>query len=182
MPLQVELRSRVETIRGLFDLMAVFERTKKRAMGRGSVRRFDEAGLILDISQVAKRSGLPASTLRFYEEKRLITSIGRRGLRRVFESTVLERLALIALGRAAGFSLDEIALMFTAQGQAHIDRELLTAKADELDQTIEKLTAMRNGLRHAAICPAPRHDQCPSFRRLLRAAGMGLLSGVAKGK
>ena len=52
----------------------------------------------LDIAQVAGRSGVPASTLRFYEEKGLITSIGRRGLRRLFDPGVLERLTLIALG------------------------------------------------------------------------------------
>jgi DNA-binding transcriptional MerR regulator len=72
---------------------------------------------MLDIAEVAKRSGLPASTLRFYEEKGLIESAGRRGLRRTFEPTVLERLALIALGRLAGFSLDEIGRMFGADGK-----------------------------------------------------------------
>ena len=46
----------------------------------------------LDISEVAKRSGVPASTLRYYEEKGLIASIGRRGLRRLFDPGVLERL------------------------------------------------------------------------------------------
>ena len=65
----------------------------------------------MDISEVAKLAGVPASTLRFYEDKGLITSIGRRGLRRLFSANVLERLALIALGRAAGFSLNEIASM-----------------------------------------------------------------------
>jgi MerR family redox-sensitive transcriptional activator SoxR len=54
---------------------------------------------------------VPASTLRFYEEKRLITSVGRRGLRPLFRPDVVERLALIGLGRVAGFSLDEIAQM-----------------------------------------------------------------------
>jgi DNA-binding transcriptional MerR regulator len=124
----------------------------------------------LDIAEVAQRSGVPASTLRFYEEKGLIGSIGRRGLRRLFDPGVLERLALIALGRAAGFSLDEIARMFAPDGRPHIDRQLLAAKADELDRTIRKLGAMRDGLRHAAACPAPSHMECPTFRRILRAA------------
>src|SRR3546814_8576743 len=65
----------------------------------------------LDIAEVAQRSGVPALALRYYEEKRLIASIGRRGLRRLFDPGVIERLALIALGRAAGFSLDEIRAM-----------------------------------------------------------------------
>ena len=66
----------------------------------------------MDIAEVAKSSGVPASTLRFYEEKGLIRSVGRQGLRRVFGPDVIERLALIALGRSAGFSLDEIAVMY----------------------------------------------------------------------
>jgi DNA-binding transcriptional MerR regulator len=127
----------------------------------------------LDITEVARRSGVPASTLRFYEEKGLIASIGRRGLRRLFDASVLERLALIALGRDAGFSLDEIALMFAPDGRLRIDRKMLAAKADELDRTIRKLSAMREGLRHAAACPAPSHMECPTFRRILRAAASG---------
>jgi DNA-binding transcriptional MerR regulator len=66
---------------------------------------------LIDIAEVAIRSGVPASTLRFYEEKGLIESIGRRGLRRLFDAGILERLALIALGRTAGFSLAEISSM-----------------------------------------------------------------------
>ena len=103
----------------------------------------------LDITEVARRAGVPASTLRFYEEKGLIASIGRRGLHRLFGASVLERLALIALGRAAGFSLDDIARMFSPDGQPSIDRQMLTAKADELDRTIRQLSAMRDGLRPA---------------------------------
>jgi DNA-binding transcriptional MerR regulator len=121
----------------------------------------------MDIVEVARRSGLPASTLRHYESKGLIRSIGRSGLRRVFDRTVLERLSLIALGRSAGFSLDEIARMFSPDGRVRIDRELLAIKARDLDETIRRLAALRRGLRHAAACPAPSHMECPTFRRLL---------------
>ncbi|HZS64642.1 MAG TPA: helix-turn-helix domain-containing protein [Xanthobacteraceae bacterium] len=130
-----------------------------------------------DISEVARRSGVPASTLRFYEEKKLIASIGRRGLRRLFDAAVLERLALIALGRAAGFSLGEIARMFAPDGRPRIDRPMLAEKAAQLDRTIRRLAFMRDGLRHAAACPARSHMECPSFRRYLRAAASGALDG-----
>ncbi len=127
----------------------------------------------LDISEVSKRSGIPSSALRYYEEKGLIVSTGRRGLRRLFADDVLERLALIRLGQAAGFSLDEIEGMFASEGPSRIDREALTAKADELDRTIKRLSAMRDSLRHAAACPAPSHMECATFQRLLRAAAKG---------
>jgi DNA-binding transcriptional MerR regulator len=134
----------------------------------------------LDIAEVAQRSGVPASALRYYEEKGLIVSVGRRGLRRLFDPGVLERLALIALGRSAGFSLDEIARMFAPNGRPKIDRQMLAHKAEELDGTIRKLSSMRDGLRHAAACPAPSHMECPTFRRLLGLAASESIGGRDK--
>ena len=136
----------------------------------------------LDITAVARRSGVPASTLRFYEEKGLIRSIGRAGLRRVFDERVLERLALISLGRAAGFSLEEMAGMLGADGKPRIDKRLLEIKARELDQAIRKLDAIRAGLRHAAACRAPSHMECPTFRRILRVAASGKLDERQKSR
>ena len=124
----------------------------------------------LDISTVARRSGVPASALRHYEAKGLIRSVGRHGLRRLFDPGVLDQLRLIALGRVAGFSLDEIAAMFGPDGRPDLDRDRLSAKADELDETIRRLVTLRNGLRHAAACPAPTHMECPTFQRIMRTA------------
>ena len=126
----------------------------------------------LDINEVAKRSGVPASALRFYEEKGLLSSVGRRGLRRLFDPDVLERLALISLGQSAGFSLDEIARMFAPDGRPRINRQMLADKASQLDATIRKLTTLRDGLNHAAVCPAPSHLECPKFRRLMGLAAL----------
>ena len=137
---------------------------------------------LLDIAEVSARAGVPASALRFYEEKGLIASVGRRGLPRLFEPVVLDHLALIALGRLAGFSLEEIAGMFSPNGRLRIRREQLVAKADELDDTIRRLTAMRDGLRHAAVCKAPSHLECPTFRRLVNAAGQLSRKTGGKGK
>lgn len=130
----------------------------------------------MDIAEVARRSGVPASALRYYEERGLIASTGRSGLRRSFPDAVLDRLSLIALGQAAGFSLDEIKGMFSADGRANIDRASLAEKADEIDGTVKRLRALSNGLRHAAVCPAANHAECPTFKRLLRAAGAGKLT------
>ncbi|PJI98583.1 DNA-binding transcriptional MerR regulator [Acidovorax sp. 69] len=129
----------------------------------------------MDIAEVARRSGLRASTLRYYEEKGLVHSVGAPGERRRFAPGVLDQLALIALGQSAGLSLDDIRSMFLASGEPNIDRQLLSAKADELDAMVKRLKAMSNGLRHAAACPAESHAQCPSFQRLLKAAAAGAL-------
>lgn len=130
----------------------------------------------LDIAEVSERTGMAASTLRFYESKGLIAPVGRRGLRRQYDPAVLERLALIALARAAGFSLDEMGGLFAPDGRPRIDRAMLAAKADDLEQTIRRLEAMRDGLRHAAACPASSHMECPTFRRILSVAAAGAFS------
>lgn len=134
----------------------------------------------MDISEVARRAGLRASTLRYYEEKGLIRSVGQPGERRRFAPGVLDQLALIALGQSAGFSLDEIRAMFLPSGEPSIDRQLLSAKADELDAMVKRLKAMSRGLRHAVACPAESHAQCPSFQRLLKAAADGALTRQQK--
>jgi DNA-binding transcriptional MerR regulator len=125
---------------------------------------------MLDISQVSLRSGLPASTLRYYEEQGLITSAGRRGLRRIFEPEVLTRLSLISLGQAAGFSLVEIGEMLGSVGTPQVDNSRLADKADALDRKIKEMTALRNGLLHVMNCTAPTHLECPTFQRLMRVA------------
>ncbi len=130
----------------------------------------------MDISEVARRSGLPASTLRYYEGEGLIASSGRRGLRRTFSAEVLRRLALISLGRTVGFSLEEIGRMLLPHGKPRIDRRALAEKADELDILIRELTAKRDGLRHAATCPAKNHMECPKFLRILKMTESGMIA------
>ncbi|MBG6146855.1 MerR family redox-sensitive transcriptional activator SoxR [Labrenzia sp. EL_142] len=126
---------------------------------------------LLDISEVSQQSGIAASALRHYEEKGLITSLGRRGLKRLFGPEVLDQLSLITLGKTAGFSLDEIKAMFGSDGRPYISRETLKKKAEDLDRQIERLAGLRDMIRHVADCSAPSHMECPKFRKLLRVGG-----------
>ena len=126
----------------------------------------------MDIADVAKRTGVPASTLRYYEKKGLLKSLARPGQRRQFAVDVADRLALIALGQAAGFSLDEVGTMLV---DLQVDRQRLMAKADELDARIRRLQAMSKGLRHAAQCPEEDHLACPKFQRLMKLSAAGAL-------
>jgi DNA-binding transcriptional MerR regulator len=126
----------------------------------------------MDISDVAKRSGVPTSTLRYYEKTGLLESSAGHGQRRQFGADVLDRLALIALGQAAGFSLDEVRKMLV---RSHVDRQMLLMKADEIEARIKRLQAMSKGLRHAAQCPEDNHLACPNFRRLMKLSATGVL-------
>ncbi|WP_236193460.1 helix-turn-helix domain-containing protein [Pseudomonas faucium] len=124
----------------------------------------------MDIADVAKRTGVPASTLRYYEKIGLLKSLAGQGQRRQFAADVADRLALIALGQAAGFSLDEVGAMLV---NLQVDRQMLIAKADELDARIRQLQAMSKGLRHAAQCPEEDHLACPKFQRLMKLSAAG---------
>jgi len=125
---------------------------------------------VLDIGEVAERAGVTPSTLRYYEEIGLISSLGRHGLRRQFDGDILLKLSLIAMGKAAGFSLDEIAGMFGRDGKPDIPREQLRERANELQWQMVELRTLRDILRHVADCPAPSHLECPTFRKLMQAA------------
>ncbi len=124
----------------------------------------------IDIAELSQQTGLPASTLRYYEEQSLIHAIGRKGLRRLFDMRVVERLALVALGRSAGFSLSEISGFFRSDQTSTIDRQTLLTKAAEVDHQIHALEQVRDGLLHVADCPEPSHLDCPRFQKMMRIA------------
>ncbi len=127
----------------------------------------------LDIGEVARKLRLSPATLRFYEDEGLIASIGRKGLRRLYARSVIERLTLIGLGRAAGFSLKEIRAMLDSPSRPRIDKKRLAARAAAIDAQIRELSFIRDGLLHAAECQATDLMQCPHFQQVLRRAAQG---------
>jgi DNA-binding transcriptional MerR regulator len=71
----------------------------------------------MEIAEVAKRSGVAGSPLRFHEEKGLMGSARCDALRRRFAPGVLGQLALIPFARSAGFSIVETRSMFSVAGR-----------------------------------------------------------------
>jgi DNA-binding transcriptional MerR regulator len=125
----------------------------------------------LDIAEVAHRSGLAPSALRFYERRALIASSGRNGLRRTFETSVLDRLALISCARAAGFTLAQIGRFLEATPDDAELRARMAEKVRELDHEIGRLTRMRDSLAHAATCTHSPLVECPDFKERIREPG-----------
>ncbi|GGW74705.1 MerR family transcriptional regulator [Streptomyces galilaeus] len=123
----------------------------------------------LDIGEVAARSGLAPSALRFYEKRGLIEALGRNGLRRTYRPDVLERLALISCARGAGFTIAEIARFLVADPDDSGLRDRMAAKAHELDLRIAQLDRLRASLRHAATCTHEPLVECPEFKRAVGA-------------
>ncbi|WMN59562.1 helix-turn-helix domain-containing protein [Pseudoalteromonas xiamenensis] len=136
----------------------------------------------LDIQQVSKLSGVPSSTIRYYEEKGLIKPIGRKGLTRIFKANVVEKLSVISLAQFGGFSLDEICVLLESGLNAEIDRSQLLEKAEEIEKSIALLSVISDTLRHVAHCPKANQFDCPKFQNLLKKAVRLQHQGVKKMK
>lgn len=122
----------------------------------------------LDIGEVRRRTGLPASTLHHYEALGLIRSSGRRGLRRCYPTDVLDRLTFVQAARHAGFSLAEAGELLDTRSTDRELRSRLKAKANELEERIGVLERVRDMLRHAAACRSARLIDCPQFQECIR--------------
>lgn len=118
----------------------------------------------LDIADVAARTGLAPSGLRYYEKRGLIEPVGRNGLRRTYARGVIDRITLIGCAKAAGFTLAQIGRFLAATPSDTEFRRHLAARADELDADIARLTRMRDSLRHAATCDHTPLVECPDFK------------------
>lgn len=126
--------------------------------------------ILLDIAEVSDQSGVSPSGLRYYEKRKLIEAVARNGLRRQYEQTVLQELALITLAKSAGFSLDEIGSVLRRSGTTIIPRNVLVERAGALEGQAERLVNLAKMLRHVADCPHEDHFECPRFRKLLKVA------------
>jgi MerR family transcriptional regulator, redox-sensitive transcriptional activator SoxR len=132
----------------------------------------------LSIGEVAARSGVSASALRFYERHGLIASTRTDGNQRRYDRAVLRRIALVQAGRAAGVTLAEIRRALdglpTRRTPSRKDWERLSNKwRDDLDARIETLQALRNRLTTCIGCGCLSIDQCDLLNPDDEAAGRG---------
>lgn len=123
---------------------------------------------VLDIAEVAERAGLAPSALRYYEKLGLLEPIGRNGLRRTYDATALDRIALIVNAQATGFSLAEVKALVDADDATV--RATLVAKADEIEDRIRVMQQQRRQLGHALTCEHESILECPTFQAGLRRA------------
>lgn len=166
------------------ELACNLKRTSSQSPSRTGDQRIVEA-TTLDIGEVHSRTGLNPSALRYYERLGLIEAAGRNGLRRYYSADVIERLALIRAAQSAGFTLAEAAEFLASTPSDSELRRRMAAKADEVDDRIAELTAVRDQLRHAVRCQSPRLTDCPNFRRYITeslAAGGRPDSPTARGR
>jgi DNA-binding transcriptional MerR regulator len=116
----------------------------------------------IDIGEVRGRTGLPASTLHYYERHGLISSVERAGLRRQYAPDTIERVAVIVLCQRAGFSLDEIAELLATGGESGW-KDLVQTKLAKVRSQIRDLRVIERGLTHALRCPSDNVLRCEHF-------------------
>ena len=120
----------------------------------------------LSVGEVAARSGVAVSTLHFYEREKLIESWRTTGNQRRYTRDVLRRIAVIRVAQRAGVPLAEIhdALSALPHGRTPNQRDwtrLSTSWRDRLNDRIEALTKLRDGLDDCIGCGCLSVKQCP---------------------
>ena len=123
----------------------------------------------MTIGELAERAGLAASTIRYYEEVKLLPRPARASGRRVFDETALDRLLVITFAKEAGFSLREIRQLFdgfASDTPAGVRwRKLATAKLEEMEALAARIDAMKELLREALRCGCVELDACGKLFR-----------------
>ena len=125
---------------------------------------------LLAIGELARRTGVAASALRYYERIGLLSPAARVGQRRCYTAASAERVALIGLYQDAGFTLQEIGRMLAATSQGrHGWGEMAERKIAELDARIADAQRAKKLIQGALECPHRDLLTCPSFRSALQA-------------
>jgi DNA-binding transcriptional MerR regulator len=125
---------------------------------------------VVPIGELARRTGVATSALRYYERIGLLTPAERAGGKRHYSPSSAERVALIRLYQDAGFTLAEIGRLLAAgsadrRGFGH----LAERKIAELDARIADAQRARKLINHALECPHRDLLACPRFRSAVQA-------------
>jgi MerR family redox-sensitive transcriptional activator SoxR len=122
--------------------------------------------MLMTIGQIARRAGIAASALRFYEEKGLIHSDRAGSGHRRFPRAVLRRIAFIVFAQKIGLTLDEIGVELGKLPQDSVPTPQDWAKlagiwSTRIDQRIAELQKLRKGLTECIGCGCLSMDHCP---------------------
>jgi len=125
----------------------------------------------MNISSTAELTGLPAKTIRYYEEIGLVLPDRSPNGYRRYEADHIHRLAFIQRARGLGFSIDEcrgLLSLYDDKHRASADvKRIAEEKLTEIDRKVSELTAMRATLAHLAeTCQGDERPDCPILNDL----------------
>jgi DNA-binding transcriptional MerR regulator len=122
------------------------------------------------IGELAKRTGVASSALRYYEELGLMPPAPRVSGQRRYGQAAVDFVGMILLLRDIGFSLSEIkALIASRSRSSDAWREMARDKLAELDERIARAQVARVALQHALRCRHEDFLDCPNFAGVLAA-------------
>lgn len=127
----------------------------------------------MNISATAELTGLPAKTIRYYEEIDLVVPARSANGYRNYDEIQVHRLAFLQRARSLGFSIEECRLLLSLyddKGRASSDvKQIAREKVTEIDRKIHELTSMRATLAHLAeTCHGDERPDCPILDDLAR--------------
>jgi MerR family redox-sensitive transcriptional activator SoxR len=124
----------------------------------------------MTIGELSARTGLPSSTIRYYEQQRLIPYAPRVSGRRAFDDRTVAQLSVVQLAREAGFALAEIRQLVNEFGRDRW-RRLAESKLEEIRSTTERLRVMTAMLEKLLDCECPDIEVCGRVIRRRAIAG-----------
>ena len=107
----------------------------------------------MTIGEVAKKTGVRASAIRFYERAGLLPEPVRTSGQRQYGAAILDRLAVLERAKACGFTLTEIGVLFNNEGRHSAKwRMLADRKIAALDSAMERISAVKTLLQRGCEC------------------------------
>lgn len=127
----------------------------------------------MNIGDIAKRTGLPAKTIRYYEDIDLIRPQRDQNGYRVFGETDFHKLAFLGRARALGFSIEDcrtLLALYEDENRASADvKRLAQEHLQKIDDKIAQLSSMRDTLTHLVhACAGDNRPDCPTLKDLAK--------------
>jgi DNA-binding transcriptional MerR regulator len=141
----------------------------ERAGCQGGSMQPTDTGELVPIDKVARRFGLAASALRYYERRGLLEPASRHAGRRWYGQAELRRLASIEFWQqSAIMSLDQITALLDAPSAAGQWKQIVNERRQALDEQIQQMTVTRDFLELMLTCPREHSiDDCPYFEQAI---------------
>lgn len=128
---------------------------------------------LLSIGDLAHRTGVATTALRYYDELGLVRPTARESGRRRYAVSAVTDVSVVVFLREIGFSLAEIGSLVT-EDEDQAWRKSVDDKLFELKEQQHRLDVARTALQHARHCPAGNPRRCSRFRAILEGSRHGL--------
>ena len=126
----------------------------------------------MSIGELSERTGVPTSTLRYYDELGLVRPAGRAAGRRRYAASAIRDVGVILFFREIGFTLDEIGRFIA--GERPDRREIIDRKLADLADQQHRIEVARTALEHGRRCPASEPMECSRFWSIIEGRLRGL--------